>query len=134
MNGFTLTRSIKASPDRVWAAFTNADEYAAWVWPAEWNPKCTIDLRVGGEFHVSSEARGLSIQGTYREIEPITRLVINWTRSNRSGDTLLTITIEPADDGSTLTLTHENFPDEASLADHENGWTDCLSRLPGYLS
>ena len=134
MNGFTLTRSIAAAPERVWAAFTNPDEYAAWVWPAEWNPTCTIDLRVGGEFRVASELRGLSIRGRYIEIVPITRLVMNWTQTNRDGDSLLTISIEPSDGGTELMLTHENFPDEASRDDHERGWTDCLSRLPGYLA
>ncbi len=134
MNGFTLTRSLAASPDRVWSAFTNEDEYAAWIWPSEWNTECSIDLRVGGEFRVTSEQRGLSIRGVYKEIDPLTRLVMNRTQTNRDGDSVLTITIEPVGDGTELVLTHENFPDEASRADHERGWTDCLSRLPGYLS
>jgi uncharacterized protein YndB with AHSA1/START domain len=133
MNGFTLTRSIAAEPQRVWDAFTNADEYAAWIWPSEWNTTCEIDLRVGGAFRVASAERGLSIQGVYTEIDPITRLVMNWTQTNRDGDSLLTITIEPDGDGSSLVLRQENFPDEESRADHERGWTDCLSRLPGYL-
>ena len=133
-NGFTLTRSIAAAPERVWAAFTDADEYVSWVWPAEWNSTCEIDLRVGGVFRVASEQMGLSIQGTYLEIDPITRLVLNWTQTNRDGDSLLTITIDPDGDGTSLVLTHENFPDEESRADHERGWTDCLTRLPGYLS
>jgi uncharacterized protein YndB with AHSA1/START domain len=133
MNGFTLTRSIAAPPERVWSAFTNADEYAAWIWPAEWNTECTIDLRVGGEFRVASELRGLSIRGKYIEIDPITRLVMNWTQTNREGDSLLTISIAPAPGGTELVLSQENFPDEASRADHERGWTDCLSRLPAYL-
>jgi uncharacterized protein YndB with AHSA1/START domain len=132
-NGFTLTRSIAASPERVWAAFTNADEYVAWVWPAEWNSTCEIDLRIGGTFRVASEERGLSIQGTYVEIDPITRLVLNWTQTDREGDSLLTISIEPSGDGTDLVLTHENFPDEESRANHELGWTDCLSRLPAYV-
>jgi uncharacterized protein YndB with AHSA1/START domain len=132
-NGFTLTRSIAAAPERVWAAFTNADEYVGWVWPAEWNSTCEIDLRVGGVFRVASEQKGLSIQGTYLEIDPITRLVMNWTQTNRDGDSLLTITIEPDGEGTSLVLTHENFRDEESRVDHERGWTDCLTRLPGYV-
>jgi uncharacterized protein YndB with AHSA1/START domain len=134
MNGFTLTRFIAAAPERVWAAFTNQDEYAAWIWPTEWSTTCEIDLRVGGVFRVSSEQRGLSIQGVYKEIDPITRLVMNWTQTNREGDSLLTVSIEPSGSGTELLLTHENFPDDDSRADHERGWTDCLSRLPGYLA
>jgi uncharacterized protein YndB with AHSA1/START domain len=134
MNGFTLTRTIAAAPQRVWDAFTDADEYAAWIWPSEWNTTCEIDLRVGGVFRVASEERGLSIQGVYAEIDPITRLVMNWTQTSRVGDSVLTITIEPDGDGTSLVLTQENFPDDASREDHERGWTDCLSRLPGYLA
>jgi uncharacterized protein YndB with AHSA1/START domain len=134
MNGFTLTRSIAADPERVWSAFTNADEYAAWIWPAEWNTECSIDLRVGGEFRVASELSGLSIVGRYVEIDPITRLVMNWAQTNRDEESLLTITIQPADGGTELVLTHENFPDDASRETHEQGWTGCLDRLPGYLA
>jgi uncharacterized protein YndB with AHSA1/START domain len=133
-NGFTLTRSIAAAPERVWSAFTDAEEYVAWVWPAEWHSTCEIDLRVGGAFRVASEEKGLSIQGTYVEIDPITRLVMNWTQTDREGDSRLTITIEPDGDGTSLVLTHDNFPDEQSRAAHEQGWTDCLERLPGYLA
>ena len=134
MNGFTLTRSIAADPERVWSAFTNADEYAAWIWPAEWNTECSIDLRVGGEFRVASELSGLSIVGRYVEIDPITRLVMNWAQTNRDEESLLTISIQPADGGTELVLTHENFPDDTSRETHEQGWTGCLDRLPGYLA
>jgi uncharacterized protein YndB with AHSA1/START domain len=134
MNGFTLTRSIAAEPQRVWDAFTNADEYAAWIWPSEWNTTCSIDLRIGGEFRVASDKAGLSIKGTYVEIDPITRLVMNWCPTGSLDETVLTISIEPTATGAEVVLTHENFADEQSRADHERGWTDCLSRLPGYLA
>lgn len=134
MNGFTLTRSIAASPQRVWSAFTSADEYATWIWPAEWNATCSIDLRVGGQFRVASDKVGLSIEGTYLEIDPITRLVLGWRQTNRQGDSRLTITIQPTGDETLLSLTHDNFPDDESRAAHEAGWTDCLDRLPAYLA
>lgn len=134
MNGFTLTRSIAATPERVWSAFTNADEYVAWIWPPEWSSTCEIDLRVGGAFRVASQSRGLAIHGTYRLVDPITRIVMSWTQTDREGDSLLTINIEPRGDRTELVLTHENFPDEVSRANHERGWRDCLGRLPGYLT
>jgi uncharacterized protein YndB with AHSA1/START domain len=133
MTGFTLTRSIAAEPQRVWDAFTNADEYAAWIWPVDWHTECSIDLRTGGEFRVASEQIGLSIRGTYVEIDPITRLVMNWLPTGSTDQTVLTISIEPSATGTELILTHENFADDKSRAEHETGWTDCLSRLPLYL-
>ena len=133
MTGFTLTRSIAAAPERVWSAFTNADEYAAWIWPVEWNTVCSIDLRIGGEFRVASEQVGLSIRGTYVEIDPITRLVMNWLPTGSTDETVLTISIEPTATGTELILTHENFADDQSREAHEQGWTDCLSRLPAYV-
>ena len=133
-NGFTLNRSIAVPPERVWAAFTRADQYAAWVWPAEWGTTCSIDPRVGGEFRVAAAERGLSVEGTYLEVDPITRLVMSWKQTNREGESMLTISILPSGDGTELSLTHENFPDDESREAHERGWNDCLSRLPGYLA
>jgi uncharacterized protein YndB with AHSA1/START domain len=134
MNGFTLTRSIAAEPQRVWDAFTNAAEYAAWIWPADWQTTCSIDPRVGGTFTVASEPQGMSVAGTYREVDPITRLVLTWRWHDDSDESLLTITFAPTATGTHLTLVHENFANEESRAAHEQGWGDCLDRLPGYLS
>ena len=133
MNGFTLTRSIAAEPERVWAAFTDAGEYAAWIWPAEWNTTCEIDARAGGTFTVASEPRGMSVVGTYREVTPFTRLVLTWRWHDDTDESLLRITFAPTATGTELTLVHENFASEESRAAHEQGWNDCLDRLPGYL-
>jgi uncharacterized protein YndB with AHSA1/START domain len=134
MNGFTLTRSIAAAPERVWSAFTDASQYAAWIWPADWHTTCEIDARVGGTFTVASKPKGMSVIGTYREVEPITRLVLTWRWHDDTDESLLTLTFQPTATGTDLTLVHENFASEESRAAHEQGWSDCLDRLPGYLS
>jgi uncharacterized protein YndB with AHSA1/START domain len=134
MNGFTLTRSIAASPERIWAAFTDASQYAAWIWPADWDTTCAIDPRVGGTFSVASQPKGMSVVGTYREVEPFTRLVLTWRWHDDSDESLLTITIAPTATGAELTLVHENFATDESRLAHEQGWGDCLDRLPGYLA
>lgn len=133
-NGFTLTRSIAAAPERVWSAFTDASQYAAWIWPSTWETTCEIDARVGGIFTVASEPKGMSVEGTYREVEPFTRLVLTWRWHDDSDESLLTITLEPTPTGTDLTLVHENFASDESRRAHEQGWGDCLDRLPGYLA
>jgi uncharacterized protein YndB with AHSA1/START domain len=134
MNGFTLTRDIAAPQDRVWTAFTDGAEYAAWIWPEAWETKCEIDLRVGGVFHVESSVSGFSVYGSYVEIDPITRLVLTWRPTGGVHESLVTIALEPTDAGTRLTLTHDNFENDEQLEAHREGWTGCLDRLPGYLA
>jgi uncharacterized protein YndB with AHSA1/START domain len=134
MNGFTITRELAASPERVWAAFTDSKQYAAWIWPADWETPCEIDARPGGTFTVLSEPKGMAVVGTYTDVDPYTRLAMLWQWRGDDGTSLVTMTFEPIETGTRFTLTHENFPDETSRDNHEQGWNDCLDRLPGYLA
>jgi uncharacterized protein YndB with AHSA1/START domain len=130
---FTIAREIAASPERVWAAFTDAGQYAAWIWPADWKTECEIEPRVGGGFRVASGPKGMEVHGTYIVVEPITRLALTWRWRDDTDESLVTITLEPTANGTRLVLTHENFANDESRAAHEQGWSDCLDRLPGYL-
>ncbi|HEX4056738.1 MAG TPA: SRPBCC domain-containing protein [Galbitalea sp.] len=134
MNGFTITREIAATPERVWAAFTDAKQYAAWIWPTDWETMCSIDAREGGVFSVASLPKGMSVEGIYTEVNPYSRLAMSWQWHGEDGKSLVTMTFEPIETGTRLILRHENFPDEASSANHEQGWNDCLDRLPAHLA
>jgi uncharacterized protein YndB with AHSA1/START domain len=134
MNGFTITRDIAAKPERVWSAFTDASQYAAWIWPADWQTTCEIDPRVGGAFTVASAPMGMDVHGTYVTVDPFTTLALTWRWHDDTDESLVTMTFEPTTDGTHFTLTHENFANEESRAAHEQGWSDCLDRLPGYLA
>ena len=133
-DSFNITRDIAASPERVWAAFTDAAQYAAWIWPAEWMTECEIEPRVGGDFRVASVPMGMEVHGTYITVEPVTRLALTWRWHDNTDESLVTITLEPIPNGTRLVLAHENFTTDESRAAHEQGWNDCLDRLPGYLS
>jgi uncharacterized protein YndB with AHSA1/START domain len=133
-NGFTIVRDIAASPERVWAAFTDAGQYAAWIWPADWQTECDIEATVGGRFHVASEPKGMDVHGTYVAVDPFTHLALTWRWHDQNDESLVTIDLEPIDGGTRLTLTHENFASEESRAAHELGWSDCLDRLPAFVS
>ncbi|HEX4442126.1 MAG TPA: SRPBCC domain-containing protein [Galbitalea sp.] len=134
MNGFTITRDIGATPERVWAAFTDARQYAAWIWPADWHTTCEIDPRVGGSFTVASAPQSMEVHGTYVTVDPFSTLALTWRWHDDADESLLTITFEPITSGTRFTLKHENFASEKSRAAHEQGWSDCLDRLPGYLA
>jgi uncharacterized protein YndB with AHSA1/START domain len=134
VSGFTLVREIAAAPDRVWTAFTKAEQYAAWIWPSDWQTTCEIDPQVGGTFRVASASHDLSVEGRYVAVQPITRLAMTWTWGGQKAESLVTFTFAPIPSGTRLTLVHDGFEDESSHVAHEQGWNDCLDRLPGYLA
>jgi uncharacterized protein YndB with AHSA1/START domain len=134
MSGFTITRELAAPPERVWAAFTDATQYAAWIWPPDWQTECEIDARVGGKFRVASPTMALGVTGTYVTVDPYTDLALTWQWGGAPELSHVSFTFEPTATGTRVTLVHDGFVDDEARANHEQGWSDCLDRLPGYLA
>ena len=134
MSEITIIRTLTAPPERVWRAWTTAEELGAWIWPASWGVTCAIDLRIGGRFRIESAGSGPNVSGEYVAIEPHSRIVTTWQWDDEVEETLVTIEIEPDGTGSTLTITHERFTDEETRANHLQGWNDCLDRLPAHVA
>ena len=132
MTELTVTRQLTSTPERVWRAFTTADEMAAWVWPEAWDATSELDLRVGGRFRVASTR--VSVSGEYVAIEPHRRLVTTWRWDGDEHETLVTYAFEPIEAGTLLTIVHERFETIEDRDSHEQGWNDCLDRLPQHLA
>ena len=134
MTELTIIRTLSASPERVWRAWTTAEELGAWIWPASWGVTCAIDLRIGGRFRIESAGDGPNVSGEYVAIDRPHRLVTTWQWDDETEETLVTIEIAATESGSTLTITHERFTDEETRANHLQGWNDYLDRLPAHLA
>ncbi len=134
MTELTVSRALAAPPERVWRAFTNPEELAAWLWPGSWQTEVQADVRVGGRYRIASPVSGMALTGEYVAVDPVTRLVQTWRWDGEDEETLVTITIEPATDGSTLTVLHERFDSHESRDNHLQGWNDCLDRLPSHVA
>ncbi len=132
MTELTVVRQLTSTPERVWRAFTTAEEVAAWFWPEAWDATTEIDLRIGGRFHITSTR--VSLSGEYVAIEPNRRLVTTWRWDGDDDETLVTYTLEPSDEGTLLTIVHERFLTEEDRDSHLQGWNDCLDRLPPHLA
>jgi hypothetical protein len=51
-----IERTLKASPERVFDAFTDPDQLTKWWWPNGFTcPAAEVDLRVGGTYRVAME-------------------------------------------------------------------------------
>lgn len=80
--GFTLTRTLSASPEQVFRAWTEP-EHLTWFFNDETTTDVPIelDLRVGGAWRqmmVENADKSYVTGGIYREIVPYERLVFTW--------------------------------------------------------
>jgi uncharacterized protein YndB with AHSA1/START domain len=132
-----ISRHIKAPRERVFAAWTTANELGSWLGGG--NRKFisgSIDLRVGGEYRLKSVGDGCDIDmvGTYREVKPPERISFTWTAGNctpefKGAQTLVTVVLTEEKGGTLVQLTHEGFPDAEICEKHNKGWTASLDVL-----
>lgn len=131
----TLTRRIKAPAHKIFVAWTDGTALRRWFGPSDAMRVVVaeVDLRVGGRYRiVMEETSGAQhrVGGTYREIEIDRKLVFTWAwESTPERESLVTVLLEPTDNGTLLTLTHEQFADEPARDRHAHGWQGTLDRL-----
>ena len=79
--GFELQRTFRASPERVFRAWTQPAALREWWCPAGWvADKIAIDLQIGGAYSIAmsrANAR-VSVNGEFLEVRPPERLVYTW--------------------------------------------------------
>lgn len=76
-HGFTINRTLNATPDLVYSAWTEAEHL-----PPEM--PTTVDLRIGGTWRLQMREtvdRAYVTGGIYRELEPGVRLSFTWGAS-----------------------------------------------------
>ena len=136
----TLKRRLDAPPSKVFAAWTDPEKLVHWFGPADTVAglsSAELDVRVGGRFRIRfSTANGEQheVGGVYREVTPNERLVFTWAwHSTPERESLVTVALRPDGAATMLTLTHEQFFDQAARDGHERGWTGTLDRLARYL-
>ena len=135
----TLKRRLNAPPERVFAAWTDPQKLMRWFGPEQIEMlRAEAEARVGGRFRLimrGTDGEEHDVSGVYREVVPDRKLVFTWTwRTTPERESLVTVDIRPDGAGSQLTLTHEQFFDEAARDRHEHGWTGCLNKLERYLA
>jgi uncharacterized protein YndB with AHSA1/START domain len=135
----TLKRRLKASPEAVYAAWTDPEKIVRWFGPDTGPVKqAETDLRVGGRYFVifnTEDGEQHHVSGVYREVVPNEKLVFTWTwRTMPERESVVTILIKPDGSGSLLTLMHEKFFDEPARDRHREGWTGCLDKLEHFLA
>lgn len=118
---------IAASPETVFAFFTDPEKIARWKGPA-----LGLDPRPGGLYRV--RIADDVAQGEFMELVPPTRIVFTWGWEGNGrklvepGKSTVEIALIPDGDGTLVRLTHRGLSDEARRL-HAEGWNHYLPRL-----
>ena len=130
-----LERDLAAAPARVFEVLSKPELVPKWLGPSdefrvtahEW------DCRPGGRYRVEFNAPDGEtniVVGEFREVVRDERLAFTWTWEGKPViDSLVTLQLTPAGNGTRLKLTHTGFPDAEMRDHHSFGWTGTLDRL-----
>ena len=131
-----LHRILKAPPERVFKAFTNADGLAKWLPPDGFTCKVHhLDARVGGGFKMSfsnfTTGNGHSFGGEYLEIVPNEKLryTDKFDDPNLPGVMQTTVTLKTVSVGTEITIVQEGVPEVIPLEACYLGWQESLRLL-----
>lgn len=131
----SLVRTIKASPEKVYAAWTEPKTLKKWMSPSD-AMEVTVaetDLRVGGKYRIvmrEPDGREHKVGGVYKELERGQKIVFTWVwEGDAKIETLVTIDLRKNGAGTELTLTHSKFAAEQTRDMHNQGWVGCVGRL-----
>src|SRR5688572_15044934 len=144
---YTIERRFSAPPERVYRAFTDPVELAAWVWGGFAKAtKADVDPWINGTLEIAiDEGEGMAsaMRGIYLVIQPNQRLIhtVHWDASvgyNLSGkalDEVLVIDFLPDNAGCLLKYLHMGIPDDGrSAAAHEKSVQATLDYLEKHLA
>ncbi len=137
----TINRVIEASPERVYEAFVDPDEYAAWLPPEGFSGEIhEFDASEGGTFRMSFNAESEELEpyastfyGTFEELIPGERIVyieqFEGDESGMAGEMTTTVTFEAVSGGTELVVTQAGIPEAIPPEDAAEGWNDSLNNL-----
>lgn len=125
---------IKASPEQVWKALTDADLTAEY-----WGHSNVSDWQPGSSWeHRRTDGSGVvDVTGKVVAAEPPTRLVITFEDSPEEAasrkPSTVTFLVESHQDIVRLTVTHEDLPNDEMRVGISQGWPAVLANLKSML-
>ena len=135
-NTIRLHRVLRASPERVYRAFLDADALAKWLPPNGFTCKVhQADPRVGGSYRMSftnfSTGKSHSFGGRYLELEPHERIryTDKFEDPNLPGEMQTTIVLKKVSCGTELNVVQEGVPEVIPAEACYLGWQESLVLL-----
>jgi uncharacterized protein YndB with AHSA1/START domain len=135
-NAVQFHRVLRATPERVYRAFLDADAMAKWLPPHGFTGKVhQMDPRVGGTYKMSftnfTSGKSHSFGGEYVELVPNERL--RWTDrfddANLPGEMTVTVRLNKVSVGTEVHIVQDGIPDVIPPEACCLGWQESLTLL-----
>ncbi|MGI9116516.1 MAG: SRPBCC family protein [Gaiellales bacterium] len=107
--GIDITRTFPATPEAVFAAWTQGDLLAGWFGLADAQVEATCDARVGGawELTMHSPMGQMGFHGAYTAVDAPSHLAFTLQAAGQPGVETCTVDIAPHADGSEMRFTQD---------------------------
>jgi uncharacterized protein YndB with AHSA1/START domain len=136
VNTIRLHRVLRATPERIYRAFLDADALAKWLPPNGFTGKVHhLDAKVGGGYKMSftnfTTGKSHSFGGTYQELTPGERIryTDKFDDPNLPGEMQTTIALKPVFCGTEMNITQEGVPVAIPAEACYLGWQESLTLL-----
>ncbi|MBI2135269.1 SRPBCC family protein [Candidatus Woesearchaeota archaeon] len=135
-NSVTLHRVLKAAPERVYRAFTQANALASWIPP--YGFICVVhnmDVKVGGNYKMSfinfSTGNGHSFGGKYLELKPgeFLKYTDRFDNPDLPGEMVTSVWLKKVSCGTELKVIQEGIPAAIPTEMCYLGWQESLEKL-----
>jgi uncharacterized protein YndB with AHSA1/START domain len=135
-NTVRLHHVLRATPERVYRAFLDADAMAKWLPPHGFTGKVHhVDAKVGGTYKMSftnfSTGHSHSFGGKYLELVPNERIrnTDTFDDPNLPGEMQTTVSLRKVSLGTELDIVQEGIPEAIPLEACYLGWQESLTLL-----
>src|SRR5262245_10497306 len=135
-NTVRLHRVLRATPEKIYRAFLDADAMAKWLPPNGFTGKVHhLDARVGGTFKMSftnfTTGESHSFGGKYLELTPHERIrhTDEFDDPSLPGEMRVTIALKKVAVGTEVNIEQEGVPEVIPLEACYLGWQESLALL-----
>jgi uncharacterized protein YndB with AHSA1/START domain len=135
-NSVALHRVIRATPERVYRAFLDADAWAKWLPPHGFTGKVhAMEPKVGGRYRMSftnfTTGQSHAFSGEYLELVPNQKLryTAAFDDPNLPGTMQTTVALAPVSCGTDLKVWQEGIPEVIPAEGCYLGWQESLQLL-----
>jgi uncharacterized protein YndB with AHSA1/START domain len=135
-NTIQLHRVLRATPEKIYRAFLDADAMVKWMPPNGFTGKVHhLDVKVGGTYKMSftnfTTGKSHSFGGKYLELVPGERIrnTDKFDDPNFPGELQVTVTLKKVSVGTELNIVQEGVPDVIPPEVCYLGWQESLILL-----